>query len=378
MPIVIAHDPVGAYMQLQAQQQMSRDQEREQSERDRNAADVYRTQMQGWEHEVEAGQGGRGQGAVEPQGASTPLVAAQIRQLEAAHSAGTISDDDYDLAKNAVQWGGKGFNPFAEKFQQGGAMQRFQQTQGNLQDQRAAEQQRQTQAEQSRQDWEGYRAKVAQAGNQVQQAARNMEIVKGTVIDPADPKFQAAQQALNDAYSRQHDLMGQMPQGIPTNAGGNPSPGGGQVPQDQDSSVRITPGGGAGGPAMPNPMQRGGGAPMLTNPVTGTGQNDTPANAPGMSGQGQQPGQLRATPRSKIRQYVLKAGAQGLRGKAASAAAQQMAQQDGYDPTNTYDDLQSQSAQQSQGPPVKRTSAPPTNGGSMQNAQMYDQAELIG
>jgi len=354
MPIVIPHDPVGAFMQLQEAEQLQRQQQREEQEgeraneaRQRAGEAEYRTNVQEWE--AQQGLTGRGQGAVQ----QTPaLQTAQIRQLDAAHDQGIINDDDYELAKQAVQFGGHGFNPFAEKFQQGGAQSRFEQAQSERQQQ-----------QQSAAKWEQYRATVQQANMGVQQAQRMLEAAKAR--GAYSPEYAAATQQLQSAYQKLQDTAGQMPAGTATNPDtGQPSPSGGQTPT---SGTRITPGAmwpGTGAPAM----DRGGGAPMVANPTQGTGQVTSQGTAPGMAGQGRTAGALTPMPRSKIRDYMQAANYD-------EDSAKNAAVKDGYDPENVYDDQPGPRT----GVPKRARSAAPINQGQVDNeAAQYDPSALMG
>ena len=356
MPIVVPHDPVGAFMQLQEAEQLQRQQQREEQEgeraneaRQRAGEADYRTQMQGWE--AQQGLTGRGQGATQ----QTPaLQAAQIRQLDAAHDQGIINDDDYELAKQAVQFGGHGFNPFAEKFQQGGAQSRFEQAQSERQQQ-----------QQSTAEWEQYRATVQQANMGVQQAQRMLEAArpKGAF----SPEYAAAAQQLQEAYQKLQGTAQQMPSGAASNPDtGQPSPSSGQVPQ---AGTRITPGAmwpGNGAPAI----NRGGGAPFVQNPTQGTGQVTSQGTAPGMAGQGRTAGALTPMPRSKVRSYMEAANYD-------KDSAKNAAIKDGYDPENVYDD---QPGPQTGVPRrAKARSAAPINQGQADNeANQYDPSALMG
>jgi hypothetical protein len=376
MPIVIANDPVGAYMQLQNQQQLARQQQRQAELNQRGKQEQFEDEMAEYRaQQGEEGQRGRGQGAVEPNqqtGAMTPLQSAQLRQLDSAHSNGLINDDDYELAQQAVQFGDKGFNPFAERFNQSGANDRFQQTQQRL----AANQQ-------NSQQWQSFRAQVAQAQNAMQQARQMMEVARNAHT-AFSPEYQAASQQYQAAAERLNGVYGTMPAGVPGSPDGDAQqpPGGmpfsqpeaangiGMSPQGsstqnpwqgQGPNVRITPGGGS------SPMQRGGGAPMQTNPSAGTGQVVTPAGSPGMSGSPATQGTARPMPRSQLKGYIQKALQRGARGSGVAQAARQLAQGDGFDPDNIVDDQPNGVGQGDYTPPPVRRAAPPANQGQADN-----------
>src|ERR1700693_1077462 len=142
LPMVLPHDPVGAYLQLQTQERLDAMQQREQEFQDRQATERQRLSIDAAEKAQQQDHFSQHQTNAMNQGGMTPMQQRALSYLEQAHQQGLISDKEYQGQKINIMAGSQvvryGDEGSAEQrnnaYQQGMAQKKFENDRAGAQD----------------------------------------------------------------------------------------------------------------------------------------------------------------------------------------------------------------------------------------------------